>query len=122
VETEGNEVVGGSYGPLDTLSAADQRLFATYNAPPYAASAGSIPFVDIGGRYLISGASYSPQVLQGETHRQVAAALADPSSPIAQGVDGTANLITAAICAGTGNAPMAVCTSPGVQTAAKALS
>jgi hypothetical protein len=47
---------------------------------------------------VISGASYSPQVLQGKTQTQIAAALADPNSAIAWAVDGTANLITAAIC------------------------
>ena len=33
----------------------------------------------------------------------------------------TANYITAAICAGTKDAPASVCTSPGVKAAAKAL-
>lgn len=121
VETEGNELVNGRYAPLDTLSATDQQLVTTYNAPPYVSSAGAIPFVDIGGRYLISGASYDPSVLKGKTHEQVAAALADPTSPIAQGVDGTANLVTAAICATTSGAPAQVCQAAGVQAAAKAL-
>ncbi len=124
VETESNEMTNGQYAPLDTLSAADQQLLSTYDAPPYvdSASAGSIPFVDIGGKYLISGASYSPEVLQGKTHEQIAAALSDPTSPIAQSVNGTANMITAAICATTNNAPTSVCTSPGVLAAAKTLS
>ena len=33
----------------------------------------------------------------------------------------TANYMSAAICASTKNAPASVCTSPGVQAAAKAL-
>jgi hypothetical protein len=123
VETQGNQVVNGQYAPLDTLSAADEELFSTYNAPPYVeGEGGSIPFVDIGGRYLISGASYGPDVLKGKTHQQIAAALSDPKSEIAQAVDGTANVITAAICASTNNAPADVCTSAGVQAAAKTLS
>jgi len=59
---------------------------------------------------MISGASYSPQVLQGKTWAQVAAALHDPSSPIAAGVLGTANQITAAICKLTNNQPASACT------------
>jgi hypothetical protein len=35
----------------------------------------------------------------------VAAALRDPSSSVARGVDGAANVITAAICTITGNQP-----------------
>jgi Domain of unknown function (DUF929) len=120
-EIQSNQVVNGKYAPLDTLSAADQALFAKYNAPPYTDSAGSIPFIDIGGRYVISGASYSPQVLQGKTQTQIATALADPNSPIAKAVDGTANLITAAICQITDGQPAAVCQSAGVTTATAAL-
>jgi hypothetical protein len=120
-EIQSNQVVNGAYAPLDTLSTADQALFTKYNAPPYTDSAGSIPFIDIGGRYLISGSSYSPQVLQGKTQTQIAAALADPNSAIAKAVDGTANLITAAICQITNGQPGAVCQSPGVVTATAAL-
>lgn len=121
VETESNEVVGGRYAPLDPLTPADQQTFQTYNAPPYVPDAGSIPFMDIGGSFVVSGASYSPAVLTGKTHEQIAQALADPTSPIAQGVDGAANLITAAICQTTKGAPAAVCQAAGVQAAAKKL-
>jgi hypothetical protein len=122
VETQGNQKVNGEYPPLDSMSAADQQLFSTYDGPPYFDERGSIPFVDIGGKYLISGASYSPQVLQGKTHEEIGAALNDPSSDVAQAVDGAANVITAAICATTKNQPTAVCSSAGVQAAAKQLS
>lgn len=120
-EIQSNQVVGGRYAPLDTLSPADEVLYAKYDAPPYTRPAGSIPFSDIGGRYLMSGASYDPQVLHGKTHAQIAAALSDPNSPIAKGVDGAANLITAALCQLTGNNPAAVCQARGVTAAAASL-
>jgi hypothetical protein len=120
-EIQSNQVVGGQYAALDTLSSSDAALYAKYDAPPYTNTAGSIPFVDIGGRYVISGASYDPQALHGKTQAQIAAALSDPNSPIAKGVDGTANLITAALCQLTGNKPATVCHSRGVTTAAAAL-
>jgi hypothetical protein len=102
--------------PLQRPTAAEQAVLSQYDAPPYvpAADTGSIPFIDIGGRYLIHGAQYDPQVLQGLTWAQVAAALRDPSSPVARGVDGAANMITAAICKLTGNQPASVCTSPAM--------
>ncbi|MET1007707.1 MAG: DUF929 family protein [Propionibacteriaceae bacterium] len=121
VEIQSNEVVNGQYAPLDTLSPEDEKTFSTYNSPPYVDQAGSIPFVDIGGKYIISGASFSPEVLQGKSHQQIADALSDPDSDIAKGVNGAANLITAAICATTTGAPTAVCTSAGVQAAAQQL-
>jgi hypothetical protein len=60
-------------------------------------------------------------VLKGLTDTQIAAALADPTSPVAKAIDGTANVLTAAICSVTSNAPSNVCTATGVTAAAKAL-
>ncbi len=96
---------------LQQTTAQQNQLLTKYDAPPYSpGQAGSIPFVDFGGHYIVSGASYSPQVLANLTWSQIAAALHDPSSAIAKGVDGTANRITAAICKLTGNQPASACT------------
>jgi len=48
-------------------------------------------------------------VLAGKTWSQIAAALHDPASPIAQGAVGAANYLIAAICKTTGNTPASVC-------------
>ena len=115
VETESNQVVDGRYAPLDTLSAADAAVLRAHDP------SGGIPFVDLGGRRATTGASYSPAVLAGKTHAQIAAALADPASAIARGVNGAANVISAALCELTGEQPAAVCTSAGVRAGAAAL-
>lgn len=122
-EIQSNQLQGSSYAPLDRPSPADEKTFTTFDAPPYvsAQAAGSIPFVDIGGRYVISGASYNPGVLQGNTREQIARALSDPSSDIAQSVDGTANVISAAVCQLTDDQPTKVCASAGVKAAASSL-
>ena len=70
---------------------------------------------------MSSGASFDPQLLAGMSHRQIAAALSDPTSPVAKAVDGSANVLTAALCEVTGQQPTAVCTAPGVAAAAKTL-
>jgi Domain of unknown function (DUF929) len=103
----------GGYTSLQTPTAAQSALLTKYDAPPYISSsaAGSIPFVDFGNKYLILGASYSPQVLSGLSWSQIATDLSSPSSPVAKAVDGTANYITAAICKMTGNQPASACTS-----------
>jgi hypothetical protein len=103
----------GGYTALQKPTAAQSALLAKYDAPPYISSsaAGSIPFVDFGNKYLILGASYSPQVLSGLSWSQIATDLSSPSSPVAKAVDGTANYITAAICKMTGNQPASACTS-----------
>jgi hypothetical protein len=116
VETQSNVRQGNTYAPLDTLTAQQTQLLNTYNAPPFvpADSAGAIPFIDFGNKFLISGASISPQLLAGKSAQDIAAALSDPANPIAQAVDGSANAFTAAICQLTGGQPGAVCSSTAV--------
>lgn len=109
--------------PLQTATAAQQHLVAVYDAPPYvpANAAGGLPFLDLGGSYIDSGAAYTPQTLAGLDWNQIATALRTPSGPVAQAVDGSANALTAALCALTGDQPTAVCTSNAVTTAKGAL-
>ena len=85
---------GTGYTPLDTLSKADAAIVNKFDAPPYVSksSSGSIPFVNFGGMWLVSGASYDPAVLKGLTHAQIAAAMHDPTSDVAKAIDGTADV------------------------------
>ncbi len=101
---------------LQTPTSAQNKLFSKYDYPPYVSSSeeAAIPFIDLGGKYLIHGAQYNPQVLQGKTWAEVAAALSDKLTAIAQGADGAANILTAAICNVTGNQPSSVCSSPTI--------
>ena len=102
----------GDYTTLDKPTAAQQALVGKYDAPPYVppGANGGIPFIDFGNKYAIFGASYSPRVLAGLSWSQIAADLSSPDSQVAQGIDGTANYLTAAICAMTGNQPASACT------------
>jgi thiol-disulfide isomerase/thioredoxin len=88
---------------LQTPTAAQQALWAKYEPP-----GNSYPFIDIGNRFVAT-TTYNPQVLQGLSWNQIAANLHNPPSPVSQGAVGSANLLTAAICKVTGNAPASVC-------------
>jgi len=99
---------------LQQPTAQQQALFARYGG-------GSIPFVDIGNRYLLPQVQYLPSALAGLTWTQVAAAMRDPSSAVAKDIDGAANVITAAICTLTHGQPAGVCHSAGVTAAAASL-
>jgi hypothetical protein len=103
----------GGYTNLETPTSAQTALLNKFDVPPYvpSGSEGAIPFIYFGGKYLIAGASYNPQVLAGKSWDQIASALTNPSSDIAKAVGGTANYITAAICKMTGNQPASACTS-----------
>jgi thiol-disulfide isomerase/thioredoxin len=117
VETTTNKRTLTGYKKLDSPSATDEKIADKYDQSPYVSKGGSIPFIDIGGKYVSAGATYDPALLAGKTQMQVAKALSDPESPIAKAVNGSANLFTAAICQTTGNQPTAVCESSGVKAA-----
>ena len=96
----------GGYTPLQTPTAAQQALIQKYDA----ANQGAIPFIDYGNKFMSVGASYNPGVLSGLSWTQIAGDLSTPSSAVAQGVLGTANYATAAICSLTGDQPATACT------------
>jgi len=96
----------GGYTPLQTPTAAQQALIQKYDA----ANQGAIPFIDYGNKFMSVGASYNPGVLAGLSWTQIAGDLSTPSSAVAQGVLGTANYATAAICTLTGDQPATACT------------
>lgn len=88
---------------LQTPTAGQQQLISKYNPQ------GSFPFIDFANQYSVIGASYDPQVLNNLDWQAIANALANPQSPIAQGILGTANYMTAAICQATNQQPASVC-------------
>jgi hypothetical protein len=99
------------YTTLQTPTAAEQALATKYDVAPYTTVNGAIPFIDFGNKYIISGASYNAQLLQGLSWSQVATDLSNPSTSVAKAADGAANYITAAICTMTNNLPATACTA-----------
>ncbi len=118
VETQDN-----NGNPLDTPTPAQTQLAKTYDAPPYttASSAGSIPFLLIGNQLTSTGSYYSPQVLIDVSYQDIATQLKDPTTDISKGILGSANYLTAAVCAATNNQPANVCTADPVPQIQKSL-
>jgi len=116
---------GTGYTILQPLTKAQTALVKKYDVSKYtgapATESGSIPFVDIGNRFIVAGASYSPSTLQGLSRSQIASGLSDPKDPTTKAIVASSNYISAAICATDGGKPASVCTSKGVAEAAKAL-
>jgi hypothetical protein len=110
--------------PLDSLTSEDAALVKKFNAPPYVGTkdtAGSIPFLNLFGSFVSQGASYSPDILAGMSHAEIAQAMQDPGTEVAKNVDAMANIFSAIICQATDGQPGDVCTSSGVQAAAAKL-
>jgi Domain of unknown function (DUF929) len=110
-------VEGQSYQgvTLQQLTSDQEQLVTAYD------SGGGIPFVDIANRYVITGASYDPQVLSNLDWQSAANALSNPQSPVAQAILGTANYLTAAICQATNQQPTSVCQTAPIPQVEQAL-
>ena len=94
------ELTDNAGHPLQAQTALDTRAIGAFDVPPYVNSAdqsGAVPFLDIANHYILAGAQYSPQVLAGLSAAQIAGQLANPSSQVAQAIDGSARVIIAAI-------------------------
>jgi thiol-disulfide isomerase/thioredoxin len=105
IDFQPKEVQSDSGVPLESLSSDQQNLVNQFD------QGGSFPFVDFGNQALVTGASYSPQLLAGMTQQQVADALKDPNSDVAKAILGTANAFTNEICKLTNGQPGNVCSS-----------
>jgi uncharacterized protein DUF929 len=103
---------------LQALTRQQNQIWARYEPDP---NTRGYPFIDFGNKFLIKAPIYNPAVLKGMTWSQIASAMRNPASPVAQGVDGAANYITAAICKTTNNQPTAVCSAPTIKTLAGGL-
>jgi len=111
VELYGNRPVNGQYPPLQRPTAEQNALIQKHDPK------GTIPFIYM-GNYLQLDASYNPQILAGMSMQQVAHAMRDTNTDQSIAILGTANQITAALCAQTGGQPGNVCSTPGVTAAA----
>ena len=112
------------YGVLQTPTAAEQRVLDRYAARSFVPDdiqGINFPYVDIGNRMLVSGATYEPDILANLTQAEIAGALTDPTDPLTQAIVGTADELSAGISASTGGMPTSVCSSPGVVAASKAV-
>jgi hypothetical protein len=105
------EVQNVSRGALQNPTAAQNAVWAKYEPDP---NTRGYPFITFGNKLIMKGPIYDAAVLKGMSWSQIAAALKDPTSPVAQSVLGAANYITGAICKMTNNQPSDVCSSAAV--------
>jgi thiol-disulfide isomerase/thioredoxin len=104
--------------PLQAATANETALLKQYGGV-----LGSIPFVDIGNQYVLTGSQYSPAALRvgngasGAPYNwtQIASQLDNSSSFFAQNIDAAANHLISAICKIDGGAPTSVCSQSFAQ-------
>ena len=111
---------------LQKLTGVDLAVFKKYDTSQWingltSANNYSIPFLSMGNKWFVSGASYSPGALTSLSRDSIAAGLKDPTSPVTAAIIASANYQTAALCTLTNNQPGNVCTSSGVMAAKRAM-
>jgi uncharacterized protein DUF929 len=120
VEHQSNDSHGlGTRTVLQPLTAEQQKIWSTYSSH-FGIQTG-YPFIDFNNKVFVLGPSYSPYVLEGLNQAAIAAKLKNPTDPVTQGIVGTSNYLTAAICSMTGQQPGSVCTAPATVQADKAM-
>jgi thiol-disulfide isomerase/thioredoxin len=105
----------------NTLQATTSAQMALWEKYDSSSDGVGYPFIDFGNKVVVKTPIVDPSILAGKSWAQVAAALHEPTSPIAQAELGAANYVTAAICKMTGNAPTAVCSASTIQTMEKGI-
>jgi hypothetical protein len=116
-EHQGNDVNGpGTSRELEPLTRQEATLWQRYD------NSSGYPFLDIGNKALVLAPSFSPALLSGLDQPDIAARLSDPEQLSTEAIVGTANYLTAGICATTGQKPTSVCTVRAVERAGTAMS
>jgi thiol-disulfide isomerase/thioredoxin len=111
-----------THQPLMPLTYSESALVSKYDLEKYLpvngpGPGGSIPFLDVGNRFLQAGASYTPALLAGLSQSTIAKGLNDATNPVTEAIVTSANYLTADICALTHELPAQVCVSSGVKAA-----
>lgn len=98
--------------PLQDPTAAESAIAAQWDAPPYTDEAGSIPFLYIDGKYLVTGLQYGPSVagkLSGQSFPAAASYLTSGTNKASQYTEAAAGFLVGDICTLTHNQPPRVC-------------
>jgi hypothetical protein len=105
---------------LDTPTKEQQSLVSQLDTPKYVGgnSSGGIPFISWGNQFVSSGAFFDPGLLSGKTHKDIANDVHSGSGADGKAINGSANVITAAICQMTHNQPGNVCNSSAIKSIA----
>lgn len=114
IDFVGIEYEDGAQKVIGKLTTQEGTLFQNVGG-------GSFPFIDFGGKWLQSGASYPTSTLAGLTPEAVAAQLTSSSSKIGSTIQAGADVFTAIICSMDGGKPANVCTATSVVAATTAL-
>ena len=92
VEFAFKEIKDREFKPLQKLLKTEEKLVRKFNPDKY------IPFLLIGGRFMQTGAGFTPKIFIGRTFRQTETELKKAESDIRKTIDAEANIVSALMC------------------------
>jgi hypothetical protein len=96
---------------LQELTPAQNDIYTKWDVPPYVtvADEGSIPFVYIGGKYLITGVSYDASSIAGFQMLAAVTYMTSGTNTTSKNAEAVAGYLVSDLCTLTHNKPGAVC-------------
>jgi hypothetical protein len=98
-----------SFGSVQTLTEQEHNIITSWDVAPYTAQSGSIPFVDIGGEFVLTGVQYEAGAISQMSFRTATGVMTSGKSAVSHHVDAAAGYLLGDICAVTRQQPSYVC-------------
>ena len=106
VETYTNKPSGNYYGKLETPSANQQAIWTAAQGSNL-----TFPFIDMGGKLLLTTSQYPSSILEGKSFNDVLSSVGDNSNTVGADIDASAAVLTRYFCGLTNSQPSDVCSA-----------
>jgi hypothetical protein len=100
---------GGEYPLLQPPTRQEMALMTAWDRAPYTTINASLPFVYIGGRFILTTAQYDASAVSQMTFQAAARTISSGNGPVSRYAEAAAGYLIADFCALTHNQPMSVC-------------
>ena len=98
----------GNYPTLQTPTSSQNALMAKWDVEPYTTEPGSIPFVYLNGKYLITGAQYVASAISGKTFESAVPYMTSGTNATSREAEAAAGYLVGEILAITHDKPASV--------------
>ncbi|HET9061281.1 MAG TPA: DUF929 family protein, partial [Acidimicrobiales bacterium] len=95
--------------PLQAPTVMEQNLLNKWDVTPWTSQNGSIPFVYLGGKYILTGIQYDASSFAGAPWLTAAEDITTGTSPVSKHAEAAAGFLVADLCTLTNGQPGSVC-------------
>jgi hypothetical protein len=99
----------GHYESVQTLTKEEHDIITDWDVPPYATQSGSIPFVYMAGKFVLTNVQYDSTAIWKMNFQTAAAVMTSGKTTVSRQVEAAAGYLAADFCALTHDQPASVC-------------